>query len=741
MRRIFGWKCNGLGVICSAGGWSVTSTGEFGCTPPQKRIWYYMRLIWRRHFWIILASDISVLSLCYFGAYWLCYNGGMDTSVRHQFAVTLLPLLVCKIVCFFYFDVYRGMWRYTGINDLTNIIKASASGSFLFIAYLAIFHHFSGVFKSVIVADAVFTVVAIGGLRLLVRLYFQREHDFLEGIMFWRKTERSSRKALIVGTGSLAERLLRELGDTNTMNYRVVGFVHENVGQDGMKIHGVPIVGTLADIPDLITYYRIDDILIAVPDIESRKVETVVEACAGLDVRFKVIPSLMERINVSVAKNLRDIKLEDLLGRESVELDMKMVRREIEGKRVLVTGAGGSIGSELARQILGFNPKMLILLDNSETPLYNIELELAGMTTETVVVPCIADVCSLNGLERIFERHKPEFVYHAAAYKHVPMMELSPLAAVTNNTIGTYKVASVACKYHVKKFVMISTDKAVRPTSVMGATKRMAEMVVQSMNGNGTRFSVVRFGNVLGSNGSVVPLFEKQIASGGPVTVTHPDVSRDFMTIREAVMLVLQSGAIGQGGELFLLDMGKQIKIIDLARNMIRLAGLIPDKDVLIEYVGMRPGEKLYEELLIEGEDVLDTSYDKIKICQGENGIDKKALDEAIQTFILLSNDSEDQNSVLDVIQKIVPMYNPSNTDTIDSVGKPRLRKSGHTEGDDQSIVASPVMPMKSSRACQGMERRPAQQEAAQHAVQEEHHHGVHGQHDASEGVIATAPR
>jgi len=637
-----------------------------------------MWLIWRRHLWIIFTSDIALLSLCYYGAYWLCFNGGMDASIRHQFAVTLIPLLGCKTVCFFLFDVYRGMWRYTGINDLTNIIKASASGSLLFIVYLAIFHHFSGVFKSVIVADAVCTVVAIGGLRLLVRLYFQREHDFTEGIMFWRKAERSCRKALIVGTGSLAERLLRELGDTNTMNYRVVGFVHEDAGQDGMKIHGVPIVGAMADIPDLVSYYRIDDILIAVPDIESRKVETVVEACAGLDVRFKVIPSLMERINVGVAKNLRDIKLEDLLGRESVELDMNMVRQEIEGKRVLVTGAGGSIGSELARQILGFNPKMLVLLDNSETPLYNIELELACVTTETMVVPCIADIRSLNGLERVFTRYKPEFVYHAAAYKHVPMMELSPLAAVDNNTIGTYKVASVACKYRVKKFVMISTDKAVRPTSVMGATKRMAEMVVQSMNGNGTRFSVVRFGNVLGSNGSVVPLFEKQIASGGPVTVTHPDVARYFMTIPEAVMLVLQSGAIGQGGELFLLDMGKQIKIIDLARNMIRLAGLIPDKDIQIEYVGMRAGEKLYEELLIEGEDVLDTSYDKIKICQGENGIDKKALDEAIETFVLLSNDSDNQNSVLDIIKKIVPMYDPSNTDTINAVGKSRIRKSGH---------------------------------------------------------------
>jgi len=640
-----------------------------------------MRLIWRKHFWIILSCDIVFLSLCYYGAYWLCFNGGIDTALAGRFASTLVPLLGCKIVCFFLFDVYRGMWRYTGINDLMNIIKSSVLGSFSFVACLTIFHHFSGIPTSVIVADAVLTIVAIGGLRLFVRVYYQRERDFAEGIMFWNKAERLCRKAIIVGTGSLAERLLRELCDTKSMKYKVVGFVHENAGQDGMKIHGVPIVGSLEDIPDLVTYYRIDDILIAVSDMENRQIETVVEACAGLDVRFKVIPSLMERIDASVAKNLRDIKLEDLLGRESVKLDMSMVRKEIEGKRVLVTGAGGSIGSELARQILGFNPRMLILLDNSETPLYSIELELACMTTETMVVPCIADIRSLNGLERVFARYEPDFVYHAAAYKHVPMMELSPLAAANNNTIGTYKVASMACKYHVKKFVMISTDKAVRPTSVMGATKRMAEMVVQSMNGNGTRFSVVRFGNVLGSNGSVVPLFEKQIASGGPVTVTHPDVTRYFMTIPEAVMLVLQSGALGQGGELFLLDMGSQVKIIDLARNMIRLAGLIPDKDIQIEYVGMRPGEKLYEELLIEGEDVLDTNNDKIKICQGENGIDKEALYTAIEDLKGIEKDFESQNGVLDIIEGIVPRYSCSSTHVASSVRGQKITEARMSEG------------------------------------------------------------
>ncbi len=616
-----------------------------------------MRMIWRSHFWIILSCDLVLLSLCYYGAYWLCFNGGLDASVHHLFVVTLVPLLCCKLVCFSLLNVYRGMWRYTGISDLVNIIKASACGSFLFIVYLAMFNHFSDVFKSVIVADAVFTIVAIGGLRLFVRLYCQREYDFMASLAFKRKVERSYRKALIVGTGCLAERLLREVSDAESRCYKVLGFVDEGVGHDGMMIHGVPIVGTLEAIPDFVVYREIDDILIAVTDTENRMIKALVETCAGLDVRFKVIPSLQERMDANVAKNLRDIRLEDLLEREAVKLDMDLVRHDLQGKTVLVTGAGGSIGSELCRQILGFNPKQLILLDNSETPLYSIDLELNKAAADTQVVPCIGDVRSTVSLERVFGKYKPDIVYHAAAYKHVPMMELSPIDAAHNNVLGTFNAARMANEHHVTKFVMISTDKAVRPTSVMGATKRIAEMAVQSMNGNGTQFSVVRFGNVLGSNGSVVPLFEKQIASGGPVTVTHPEITRYFMTIPEAVMLVLQSGAIGQGGDLFLLDMGEQVKILDLAKNMIRLAGLVPEKDIPIEFVGIRSGEKLYEELLIEGEDVVDTSFEKIKICLGENGIDKAALSKAVKTLEHLVNGSGDDEAVLDIIRELVPRY------------------------------------------------------------------------------------
>jgi len=395
--------------------------------------------------------------------------------------------------------------------------------------------------------------------------------------------------------------------------------------------------------------------------MDARKIRFLLELCAGLDVRFKTVPTFIERINGDVARHLRDIQVEDLLEREPVRIDMNIVKEEIAGKSVLITGAGGSIGSELARQILNFHPGSLILLDNAETPLYEIHMELKDKKTETKIVPCIGDIRTLSGLGRIFRSYKPNFVYHTAAYKHVPMMEDSPLNAVNNNILGTYKLAKAACKYGTQKFVLISTDKAVRPTSIMGVTKRVAEMIVQTMNGNGTHFVAVRFGNVLGSNGSVVPLFQKQIASGGPVTVTHPEITRYFMTIPEAVMLVLQAGAMGKGGELFLLDMGSPVKILDLANNMIRLAGLVPGYDIKIEYIGLRPGEKLYEELLIAGEDVADTAYDKIKVCNNAQGVDEKKLYEGIERFNLLIKDSGDREAVVDILERLVPGYSNGN--------------------------------------------------------------------------------
>ena len=612
----------------------------------------------KRNFWVILLLDIALISVCYYSAHWLRFDGVFNSVIRNQIILTIGPLVLIKICSFFFFDLYSGMWRYAGIRDLLNVIKASVAGSLLFVVYLAMFHHFKGFSRGVLFADFVLTLVLIGGIRLLIRMYYQRHKEFFHEISFFRKARKDAKRVLIIGTGDLAESLFREVRDYRKFSYKVCGFVDIHVQNKGMKIHGTPILGSLEDIPELVGYYEVEDILIADVTLKPKDIVAIIESCEGLGVRFKVIPSLSERIENNVADKLRDINVEDLLKRDQISIDMQLVRSEIENKTVLITGAGGSIGSELARQVCAFNPKQIILLDNAETPLYQIDMELRNIVGITEVIPCIGDVRSRRGLDRIFNTYKPQYVYHAAAYKHVPMMELSPLDAVNNNIIGTFKLAGVAARHQVKKFVMISTDKAVRPTSVMGTTKRVAEMVVQSLNGNGTKFVVVRFGNVLGSNGSVVPLFHKQIAEGGPVTVTHPEVTRYFMTIPEAVMLVLQAGSMGNGGELFLLDMGEPVKIADMARNLIRLAGLIPERDIKIEYIGLRPGEKLYEDLLIDGEGVVSTAFDKIKVCNNAGGIDEKVLYEAIERFALLLKDSGDKETAVAILKKLVPAFN-----------------------------------------------------------------------------------
>lgn len=617
-----------------------------------------MRLRLRRNLVFIVLFDIALIALCYYSAYWLRFDGRFNPATRALLAETILPLAACKLVCFYFFDLYRGMWRYTGLNDLVNVIKASFCGSLLFVGYLAIGRHFAGVSRAVLVADALFTIMAVGGLRLTIRVLCRWDVCFKDEIPFWRKPSADRRRVVIAGTGPLGEKLLRELLEASDQRYDIVGFADEKGLHAGMKIHGIPVICAVADLPALVRRLAIDDILIADPGIKTYRFKRLIEDCAGQGVRFRVIPSLAERMDGALARHLRNIRIEDLLEREPVQLDMAMVKTDLSGKIVLVTGAGGSIGSELARQIMACNPAALILIDNAETPLYQIDLELRQKTGATTILPYIGDVRHEKVLERIFRMHQPQIVYHAAAYKHVPLMEKNPLEAIHTNILGTFRLAGIACKHHVEKFIMISTDKAVRPTSIMGATKRVAEMIVQTMNGNGTGFAVVRFGNVLGSNGSVVPLFERQIAAGGPVTVTHPEMTRFFMTIPEAVMLVLQAGTMGGHGELFLLDMGEPVRILDLAHNMIRLAGLVPDKDIAIKFVGLRPGEKLHEELLIAGEDVIDTAYDKIKICTNKRPIDEAVLYESIERFNLLMGTAGDHAAAVRILQGLVPAYN-----------------------------------------------------------------------------------
>ncbi len=616
-----------------------------------------MNILKGKNFWIILFFDTIILALCYGGAFWLRFEGGELNAHRSFLLHTLPPLVLLKLFSFFISDMYRGMWRYAGIRDLLNVVKGSVLGTLLFVIYLTMVYHFSGVSRAIIIIDMILTISSIGGFRLIIRLYHQRDTKFFNELLFWRRAEKDRKKVLIVGTGSLAEKLLRELVDTNKLKYEPVGFVEKSKLYRGLKIHGIPILGGFKDLPALIDYHGIGVVLIADPELKPRDISEVVEICGDYGVQIKVIPSLSERINGSISDKMRNIDVIDLLEREPVVLNVDLIKSEIEGQDVLVTGAGGSIGSELCRQITRLNPNKIILFDNAETPLYEIDMELGSYGSKTTIIPCIGDIRSRRSLERVFNKHKPGLVYHAAAYKHVPMMEVSPLDAINNNIIGTYKLATVSHKHGVKKFVMISTDKAVRPTSIMGATKRAAELIVQSMNGNGTKFITVRFGNVLGSNGSVVPLFKRQIAAGGPVTVTHPQVTRYFMTIPEAVTLVLQAGLLGKGGELFILDMGEPVKILDLAKNMIRLAGLIPGRDVKIDFIGLRPGEKLYEELLVDGEDVIDTVHEKIKVCKNKNGISEETIFECVERFSLLLGNSSDNRAYIEVLKRMIPSF------------------------------------------------------------------------------------
>ncbi len=658
------------------------STNDFVAGAPQQ-----LSILRRANFWIILLIDTAILAGCYFTAGLLRFEGAIPAETLDRMAANVVPLIACKLACFFAFDLYRGMWRYTGISDLIAIIKAALAGSLLYVAFLAMSEHFRFVSRGIILIDLLLTILAVAGFRLAIRLFYQRHSASLDELMFRDRARSGARRVLIVGTGARAEKLMREIHEGHTATYRVAGFIETGHAHSGLKIHGVPILGSMEDIPRLVTGLGIEDILIADSGLKHRDVAALMEACADCRVRFRVIPSFEEEMKKGAFGSLRDIRIEDLMEREPVRIDMGHVRSEIEGRRILVSGAGGSIGSELCRQILSYEPAELLLVDNAETPLYNIEIELNALRpkgSEVAIVPCICDVRSLRSMEQVFRRHRPDLVYHAAAYKHVPMMERSPLEAMNTNILGTFKLATLACRHHVRKFVLISTDKAVRPTSVMGATKRVAELVAQTLGGNGTRFIVVRFGNVLGSNGSVVPLFQQQIASGGPVTVTHPEITRYFMTIPEAVMLVLQAGAIGNGGELFLLDMGRPVKIADMARNMIRLAGLVPERDVKIAYIGLRPGEKLHEELLIEGEGIVDTPYEKIKVCSTCSRVDEERLFEGIEHMNLLVKNSGEADAALAILERLVPDFK---RDTGDDGHAARAKSLTREEPEEPRLV------------------------------------------------------
>lgn len=596
---------------------------------------------------IIIAYTLSFVSRFDLGFYHSSENSSL-------FTLTLLPLLLIRLSSYWYFDLFKGLWRYVGLRDLKDIIKASFLGTLLFALYIFMTTRGHGYPRSIFIIDFAYNILLIAGIRMMVRIY--REGTEKVGL----EEQKDIKNVLIIGAGNAGEMILREMHQNPRLGYNPVGFVDDDRGKRKSTIHGVAVIGNTRDICKLAKEYNINEVIIALPSATGKAMRRIVNTCKRAEVKFKTLPFIGDLIGEKVSlSQIRDVAIEDLLGREAVDLDMSSIGKELANRVIMITGAAGSIGSELVRQVARFYPRKVILFERSENDLYHFEIELKKGSWNTRFVPFVGDIRDADRIKECMELYSPNYIFHAAAYKHVPMMEINPVEAVKNNIFGTQTLVETALEYNVEKFVLISTDKAVRPTNVMGATKRVAELILQAKSvskGCKTQFISVRFGNVLGSNGSVIPLFKKQIAEGGPLTVTHPDITRYFMTIPEAVQLVIQAGAIGRGGEIFLLEMGEPVKIKELAENLIRLSGLVPEKDIEIVYTGLRPGEKLYEELLIEGEGIKKTHHNKIWVIESLNtNIDE--LSSAFKGIEIACKERKDDEIKL-ILKKLVPEYN-----------------------------------------------------------------------------------
>jgi FlaA1/EpsC-like NDP-sugar epimerase len=578
-----------------------------------------------------------------------------------QYPFLLLFFLAVKLPVFALFKQYRGWWRYVSISDLLGILRASLVSTLIIVAiwFVVILQipsvrrglppGIAAVSQGVFMADLFGTILLPAGLRMIIRLYHEE----------FRTTEsRRLIRFLIVGAGNAGEALLREIHRMPVARYDVVGFIDDDPVKQGTDIHGIPVLGTVEQLPGICQERNIEEIAIAMPSATRQQLRRVVQVCEGAKIRFRTVPSITDiasgKLRVS---QIRDVDINDLLGREVVRLDLDMIRTFAKDKTILVTGAGGSIGSEMCRQICQFEPKLLLLIEQAENPLFYVERDLRRQFPGVPTKPLVCNISDQMRIQEIFEQYGPEVVIHAAAHKHVPLMELNPGEAVKNNVLGTQTVADAADQYGSTHFVMISTDKAVNPTSIMGSSKRIAEMYVQDLGKTSrTRFVTVRFGNVLGSEGSVVPIFKRQIAEGGPVTVTHPDMKRYFMTIPEASQLVLQAATMGKGGEILVLDMGEPVKIVDLAKELITLSGFRPGDDIEIVFTDPRPGEKLFEELRIEGEDMQRTGHPKISIWRNIP-MDRDRLRTGIADLLQIAR-RQDQRGLTDKIKELVPEYN-----------------------------------------------------------------------------------
>jgi len=598
----------------------------------------------------LVILDIILINLSVAGAYLLRFDGSFGNiplELKIDFFKLALTVTIVKILCFYFFRLYSSLWKYASIYEMLSIVGAAFVSNAVIISYIFIAQ--IAVPRSIFIITVFTDIFLIGGVRFAYRAL----RRVVKGETF---RFRQSKRILVVGAGDAGAMVIKEMLLHPELNSIPVAIIDDDKSKLGKKINGVPILGNSGNIADIAYRKKIDEIIIAIPSASKKEINDIYGECSKTDCKIKILPSVSQLIDESVTiQKIRDVNIEDLLGRDPVNLDIEEISSYLAGRVILVTGGGGSIGSELCRQVASYRPEQLIILDNYENNAFDIQNELVFRYPDLNLVTLIANIREKHRMDSIFEQYRPDVVFHAAAHKHVPLMEANPTEAIKNNVFGTLNVVECADKSGVKKFVLISTDKAVNPTNIMGATKRIAEMIVQAVNRHSkTEFVAVRFGNVLASNGSVIPLFKRQIEQGGPVTVTHPEVTRFFMTIPEAAQLVIQAGAMGKGGEIFVLDMGQPVKIYDLARNLIKLSGFEPDEDIKIEFTGLRPGEKLYEELLLAEEGLQATRNNKIYVAQPVF-TDLALLKREIECLkeVILTNAA----GVTDYIRTIVPTY------------------------------------------------------------------------------------
>jgi len=616
--------------------------------------------ILRKNIWLFLSTDIFIIGASLYLSYALRFDFAIPSHYFNDLGYVFIILLFSKISSFLFFKLYQGMWRFTSISDLINVLKSTFIASLFSISVILLVLGSNAVPRTVLLIDYMLTTIGIAAVRASVRIYSTK---FVVGNGRNKQKNKSTSKIktrlLLLGAGSSGEKIIREVKENPSSTYRIVGLLDDDPSKISTTIHSIPILGKIEDLHTISMSY--DEILICIPTATNTQMRSIVAQCKVVRKPYRTIPTVYELIDKQISINtIREVSMADLLGRQEVNLDRSSISNYIYGKRVLVTGAGGSIGSELVKQCLGYSPDLLLLFDQSEHNLFNIDNYCKEIRNSTGIHPILGDIRDKSMVNSVFNSFQPHVVLHAAAYKHVPMQENNPWEAVITNIQGTLNVMEACENNDVDRFVLVSTDKAVNPTNIMGATKRVSEILIQSKTKNSkVKYLGVRFGNVIGSSGSVIPTFQKQINNGGPITITDPNMKRYFMSIPEAAQLILQAGSIGENGEIYVLDMGKPVLVKEIAYELIRLSGLEPEVDISIEYIGLRPGEKMYEELMTSSESLVDTSHEKIMVLK--DGVDHQwdyLLTEIDK--IVLSARSYDSDLIKNKLKEFIPEYHPS---------------------------------------------------------------------------------